>query len=178
MTIEEDFIFRINYQLEGVERSINTSRRALFTLNAIRLSIRDIQQVMSGPTLSNVLWTAIQLTRTLTQARRLTKALAAEQVAAGGGALLGGFGGVAGGAAAGRALAAGQATLTGGAVGGAGFFAGIAAALGVSTLALAGFGGAVGGALILAGVRHQRDRERRRALARNREIAKAQGLEA
>jgi hypothetical protein len=80
---EEDFLIRINYQIEGIDQSIRTSRQALFTLNAIRLSIRDIQQVLSGPTIANVLFTAIQLTRTLTQARRLTRALTAEQAALG-----------------------------------------------------------------------------------------------
>jgi hypothetical protein len=174
---EENFVFRINYQLEGVERSISTSRRALFTLNAIRLSIRDIQQVISGPTLSNVLWTAIQLTRTLTQARRLTKALAAEQAGLGAASAFGlGVGSRAGRGAAGRALAAGQVTLGGGALGGPGFFASLIAFAAANPLLVGAVGGAsVGVAFIAFSARERRIRESFRV--HNREVAKAQGLE-
>jgi len=170
MAVEEDFLVRINYQLEGVERSISTSRRALFTLNAIRLSIRDIQQVISGPTLQNVLWTAIQLTRTLTQARRLTKALAAEQVGLGAASLLGVGGGAAGGIAAGRALAAGQTTLFPPAVAGAGFLGGFGAVV-IPIV------GAASVAIALRLYEEQQKRNFREHEERNRAAAKAQGLE-
>ena len=50
-------------------------------MNAVRLSVRDIQDVMAGPTLQNVMWTAIQLTRVWTTLWRLVQAVNKEQKA-------------------------------------------------------------------------------------------------
>lgn len=178
MAAEEDIVFRINYQLEGVERSISTSRRALFTLNAIRLSIRDIQQVLSGPTIANVLFTAIQLTRTLTQARRLTKALTAEQAAAGVSGLFGGVGGrrvgaVAGGA---RALALGQTTLVSRPAQ-TGFFSTLVSLAGVNPIATGIFVGTFAIGLGAHLYFEQQKKIRGQFREYNREVAKSQGLE-
>ncbi len=168
-----------------MEQSISTSKRALFTLNALRLSIRDLQLVLSGPTIANVLFTSIQITRTLTQARRLTRALAAEQTSAG---VAGLFGGGARGVGVARgigALAGGQTTLTFGAAGALGAQAPSAApGFFTSLLALAAANplltGVVIGTFAVGGIAIFTERERRirrEFRARNREVAKAQGLE-
>jgi len=163
---EEDFLIRINYQIEGIDQSIRTSRQALFTLNAIRLSIRDIQQVLAGPSIANILFTAIQLTRTLTQARRLTRALVSEQAALGAQTLLSQFG--AGGFQPAR-------------VGTLARLGGIGSAVGAFAIAnpiAAGIVVTVGtGAAVLGAARVNESRQRKRVRERSREAAKAQGLE-
>jgi hypothetical protein len=164
---EEDFLIRINYQIEGIDQSIRTSRQALFTLNAMRLSIRDIQQVLAGPTIANVLFTAIQLTRTLTQARRLTRALVAEQGAALTSSALFSLFGPQGGQIARPGIGA-RITAFGSQVG----------ALAAANPVAAGIIITAGvGASILGASKVEENRQRKRVRERSREAAKAQGLE-
>jgi len=73
----------INFTAKGLDETVVKGRSLLLTINAMRLSIRDIQMLAAKPTLENALWTAIQLTRVYTNLRRLIKSVAAEQVAAG-----------------------------------------------------------------------------------------------
>lgn len=65
------------YKVEGIHESVMMTKSLLYSLNAVRLSIRDIQMVMSGPTIQNMMWTAIQLTRTYTHMRSLIKKIRA-----------------------------------------------------------------------------------------------------
>lgn len=71
---EETINYRIEYDIRGVDRSVRETQRLLYFMNATRLAIVDLQQVMSGPTVANVMWTAVQLTRVWTHLYRLIKA--------------------------------------------------------------------------------------------------------
>ena len=71
---EETINYRIEYDIRGVDRSIRETQRMLYFMNATRLAIVDIQQVLRGPTISNIMWTAVQLTRVWTHLYRLIKA--------------------------------------------------------------------------------------------------------
>lgn len=71
---EENININIQYDVRGIDQSVRSTQRLLFTMNAVRLSVRDIQEVMSGPTAANLLWTGIQLTRTWTNLYRLINA--------------------------------------------------------------------------------------------------------
>lgn len=102
----------IRYETTGIDSSIRQSQRLLYTMNAVRLSVRDIQDVMAGPTLQNVMWTAIQLTRVWTSLYRLVNATNVAQRRGLAGGLFGGGGRVTSGA-----FAGGQTTLAFGANG-------------------------------------------------------------
>lgn len=70
---EETHTVNVVYNIENIDNSIRETQRMLYFTNALRLSIVDIQQVMAGPTLSNVMWTAVQLTRVWTHLYRIIK---------------------------------------------------------------------------------------------------------
>lgn len=145
-------------------------------MNAVRLSIRDIQDVMKGPTLQNVMWTAIQLTRVWTSLWRLVQAVNKEQ-------------------AVGLGMGVGKAAVSGmniGALAGtrAGFeymaaMEGGAANMGLwatvmATLAIPGVGIAVGTAAAMVGLVawDMNNRQMRNDwFQRQRETAKSQGIE-
>jgi hypothetical protein len=55
--------FNVQYDVRGVHESVRETQRLLYFVNAVRLSIVDLQQVMSAPNIHNIMWTAIQLTR-------------------------------------------------------------------------------------------------------------------
>lgn len=186
MSAEETVTYNIVYNVQGINESVRGTQRLLFFANALRLSVKDIQQVMSGPTLSNVLWTTIQLSRAWTAFYRIVKATNQEQSKAGvSGALRGALSsGGAGGVA--RGLAGGQQTLRFGPTGdffgisnppNLGIIASLAWTLGIAPTTLIIGGGTVlltVGALYL-NVRHQ---ELRRAdIGVQRDIARNQGLE-
>lgn len=78
---DETINFNIKYNITNIDQTIGKTKSLLLTLNSVRLSIRDIQQVMSGPTIANVMWTAIQLTRVYTNLRRLIRQTSREQTA-------------------------------------------------------------------------------------------------
>ena len=100
---EETITFNVVYTAVNIDESIRMTQRALLFTNALRLSIVDIQKVMSGPTISNVMWTAIQLTRVWTNLIRLVKAYNRQQQ---GGIAQGLIGGAVRGRAASRAAGA------------------------------------------------------------------------
>ena len=54
---------KVVYDVQGVDRSIRSSQRLLYTVNALRLSVEDFKRLSQDPSLSNMLWTGIQLTR-------------------------------------------------------------------------------------------------------------------
>lgn len=70
---EETHTVNVVYNIENIDQSIRETQRVLYFTNALRLSIVDIQKVMAGPTLSNVMWTAVQLTRVWTNLYRIIK---------------------------------------------------------------------------------------------------------
>lgn len=172
---EEIINYRIEYDIRGVDRSVRETQRILYFMNATRLAIVDIQQVMSGPTVANVMWTAVQLTRVWTHLYRLIKATNQAQrlgiaQTIGGTAIRGGAAGVAA-----RRFAAGQITLFG-PVAEAGLFS--------SVMAFAVANPAVAGALVaglaISGAATWDYRQRKirgEWVLRQREIAKSQGLE-
>ena len=151
----------INFTTEGIDKTIGQGRNLLLTLNSIRLSIKDIQMVMSGPTLSNVLWTAIQLTRVYTNLRRLIRSVAAEQAAAGLSQTV--FG-------AGRFGAAGEVAK-----------AGLLSSISAFAMANPILVGAAVGTIVVGGYmvskHNQEEADMRDFIERQREVARSQGLE-
>ena len=151
----------INFTTEGIDKTIGQGRNLLLTLNSIRLSIRDIQMVMSGPTLSNVLWTAIQLTRVYTNLRRLIKSVAAEQTAAG--------------------LQQLRWNLIAKSAINSGTASGLAASIGAFALANPLAVGVAVGAVVVGGImvskHNQEEADMRDFIERQREVARSQGLE-
>lgn len=152
------FDYNIRYNIEGIDATIGKTKNLLFTLNAIRLSVRDIQMVMSGPTIGNVMWTAIQLTRVYTNLRRLIRATRAEQ----------------------RAVALEQMIFTStGGVGRAPLGL-IERGIGFITAHPGPVGLAVGATIVVGGVilyKQQQQKILKGIDERNREVAKSQGLE-
>jgi len=73
MSVEETVNYRIQYDVRGLDDSIRGTQKVLYFMNATRLAVVDLQQVMSGMTLSNVMWTSVQLTRVWTHLYRLVK---------------------------------------------------------------------------------------------------------
>jgi len=73
--------YTLRYELEGVDAVVKDTKSIVYLLNAVRLSIKDIQLVLDPSTRSiqNMFWTAIQLTRTWTHFYRLVKMVSREQ---------------------------------------------------------------------------------------------------
>ena len=172
----------IRYVVEDINPSIRQTQRMLYFTNALRLSIVDIQQVMSGPTISNLMWTAVQLTRVWTQFYRMVKATNQAQqtgmgLAVGGAMARGAVTGMAGipAGAFGLGVATGAPTVA--KLGLWQIVLGLAAAPMIGPITL---GMGVGAALISVGAVAYDMRERRKLRdwrQRQREIAKSQGLE-
>ena len=76
-----DIISNYKYNIAGLDDTVRKTNNFLRFVNAFRLSISDIQDVMKAPTLSNVMWTLIQLTRTYTALKRLMKSVESESSA-------------------------------------------------------------------------------------------------
>ena len=183
---EETITFNVVYNVQNINESIRSTQRMLLFTNALRLSIVDIQQVMAGPTISNVMWTAIQLTRVWTHLYRLIKATnKAQQTGMVQGLLGGGARGATVGSAA-RQFAGGQGILsfgTGGALGvgsvsqiglWASLTAFAATPVGAVTIAGAAFALTVAGAV---GIDMRNTRIQNEWRKRQREIARSQGIE-
>ena len=94
---------QILYDVRGVDQSIRSSQRLLYSLNAIRLVVADFKRFSEDPNIVNLLWTGVQLTRVWTSLHRMVKATNKAQ-AAGMAAGLGGVGVKAAGAATGSFL--------------------------------------------------------------------------
>jgi len=174
---EETINYRIQYSVSGVNESIRSTQRVLYLFNAVRLSVIDLQQVMSGPTISNVMWTSIQLTRVWTHLHRLVKSTNQAQrigmaQGIGGIAMRGVGGGVV------RQFAVGQKDLAGVMLGSGGPNLGILASLIMmtppSTMGLLIGAAIVGGYYLIQRNEKNQVEERQK---RNREIAKSQGWE-
>jgi hypothetical protein len=179
--------FKAQFDVRGVDQSIRDTQRLLYFVNAVRLSVVDIQQVISGPTLSNILWTTIQLTRAWTHLHRIITAANKAQrvgVAQGilGGAMRGGMGAVAS-----RGFTAGQQVLSFGAGGMLGISApsaGMFATLSAFALANPILAGLAVLAVTTSALGYReyfmdrkRRNDRREFIRRQREIAKTQGYE-
>ena len=175
----------IIYDVRGIDQSIRSSQRLLFTVNAIRLGVNDIKRLAEDPSLSNMLWTGIQLTRIWTNLFRLVKGTnQAQRMGIARGSLMGG--GIGRGA-----FAAGQQTLFGGAVGGAAGGGGLVAFITTlgTTLGAIAFGSPIAAAITIGVVaasatgyrQYFMDRKYRIELEewrkKQREIAKSQGYE-
>lgn len=64
---------RIKHNIDDVNKSIRKTNTFLRAANALRLSYRDINQTLKDPSLSNVMWTLIQLSRTYNALKRLNR---------------------------------------------------------------------------------------------------------
>ena len=73
----------ISYNVEDINNTVRRTNMLLRAANAIRLSIRDIQQSWKDPNLANVMWTLVQLSRTYNALRRIHKLVTAEAQMAG-----------------------------------------------------------------------------------------------
>lgn len=182
MSAGETIKFDIQYDVRGIDSSIRQSQRLLYFMNAVRLSITDLQQVMSGPTIANVMWTAVQLTRVWTTAYRWVKMTNEAQRLGMAQGVVGGVGRRAVGAA-GRRFALGQTTLALGAEGALGLSP-AQAGIWTSMMLWAAanpllLGGLIGGTVIFGAVMWDRNEKLKRNewVKRQREIAKSQGLE-
>ena len=69
---------RYSYNIDALDRSVRKTNNLLRFANALRLTGSDIQQVMKAPTIANVMWTLIQLTRTWTSLQRLLRSIEGE----------------------------------------------------------------------------------------------------
>lgn len=175
----EKISFSVEYDVRGVDRSIHSTQRLLYATNALRLSIVDLQRLSSDPSLGNLLWTGIQLTRTWRLLYNLVKATNQAQTGAIGRSVLRG----AVGTSLTRGFAAGQTTLTGSALGGVG-----GAGFGTALLGLAAANPILAGAALVAitvsalGYRkffmdRKFRNDKREFIQRQRNIAKTQGYE-
>ena len=183
---EETITFNVVYNVTNINESIRSTQRMLLFTNALRLSIVDIQRVMAGPTISNVMWTAIQLTRVWTHLYRMIRATnKAQQTGMVQGLLGRGARGATVGSAA-RQFAGGQGLLsfgTGGALGVGsvsqiGLWASLAAFAGTPVGAVVTGGAVIGLTLAgVVGINARNTRIRNEWRKQQREIARSQGLE-
>jgi len=166
-------VYTVRYEVTGIHEQVMNTKSLIYALNAVRLSIKDIDMMMRGPTIQNVMWTAIQLTRTYTHIRRLLKIVSREQDA------------VLAKSLAIRATTAGTVAQTRFGPGGAligptvarGIWptlAGVAAAHPVGTIVV---GGVVIGGAMYAGWYWQQEQAKKAYRERMREIARTQGIE-
>ena len=72
-----------NYDVTDVNNSVRETNVLLRAANAVRLSYRDINDVMKDPTFTKIMWMLIQLSRTYNALRRLNKLLVYETNKAG-----------------------------------------------------------------------------------------------
>lgn len=165
MSFEENVNYNIRYTIEGVDQSIRNTQRLLYFMNAVRLSVVDIQQVLSGPTIGNILWTSVQLTRAWTHLHRIIKMTNQEQRAGIAQGVLGRGVTAAGRRGVGRGLAAGQAGLLGQLTG----FAGTAVGAVTFVAVTAGLG--------FIAFRRRQINMLKKDVERQREIAKTQGAQ-
>ena len=186
MSAEQIVKFNVVYDVRGIDSSIRQSQRLLYFMNAVRLSVTDLQQVMSGPTIANVMWTAVQLTRVWTTAYRWVKMTNDAQRLGIAQSAAGGMGrGI--GAAAARRFALGQTTLALGAGGAMGITpaqTGLFASLGALAMANPLLAGLAAFAFVVSGLGYRQfflDRqmkiENEEQRKRMREIAKSQGYD-
>lgn len=188
--------YSIEYDVRGVDRSIHSTQRMLYAVNALRLSIVDLQRLSSDKSLGNLLWTGIQLTRTWTLLYNLVKQTNAAQASGGtsgammsllGGTLSGAGGAAYGSGAAmrslfGEAIESSLAFTPGGSLGvpmgGGGLGGGFKGmSLAMSTSSWIGLGV---GLAVIAGITiydYNSRKQLQELKRRNRDTAKTQGLE-
>ena len=66
------------YNVEDINNSVRRTNVLLRSVNAVRLTYRDLKQVMEKPTFVNIMWTLIQLSRTYNTLRRLHRLIITE----------------------------------------------------------------------------------------------------
>ena len=67
-----------SYDVTDINNSVRRTNVFLRAANALRLSYRDINQVMKNPSFTNIMWTLIQISRTYNALRRLQKLMVIE----------------------------------------------------------------------------------------------------
>jgi len=72
-----------SYSVEDVNNTVRQTNVLLRAANAVRLSVRDIQQSWRDPSVANIMWTLVQLNRTYNALRRLHRLVTTEAQAAG-----------------------------------------------------------------------------------------------
>lgn len=173
--------FKINFEATGIDSSIRNTQRLLYTMNSLRITVRDIQDLIAKPTLENAMFTAIQLTQLYSNLYRLINATNNE---AGVSQALGVGGGIS--KAASTYMGSSWNTPTGDPSFGTAATVDGAAKIGlfgrIGMMASAhpyiAFGVVVGTTLVGLGLySHQQQVEKDEYITRMRELAKSQGLE-
>jgi len=160
--------YTVRYNVEGVHEQVMKTKSLIYALNAVRLSIKDIDMMMRGPTIQNIMWTAIQLTRTYTHIRRIIRIISKEQDAL----LAKAVAMKVAQATPGHAIIVSRPGLAAAAPL-LGTVAGLAAAHPVGALVV---GGVVIGGAMYAGYYWQQEQAKKAYLEQQRQIAKSQGL--
>jgi len=62
---------KINFEATGIDSSIRNTQRLLYTMNSLRIVVRDVQDLIAKPTIENAMFTAIQLTQLYSNLYRL-----------------------------------------------------------------------------------------------------------
>ena len=73
-TVSASFMYNVN----DINNSVRRTNILLRSVNAVRLTYRDLKQVMEKPTFVNIMWTLIQLSRTYNTLMRLHRLIIAE----------------------------------------------------------------------------------------------------
>ena len=74
--MNEERVFR--YDIEAADDLVRRTNYLLRTMNAVRLTAEDFKRVWREPTLSNIMWTLVQVTRTWNNLRRLINIVTSE----------------------------------------------------------------------------------------------------
>lgn len=61
------------YSIEDINGTIRSTNNLLRSVNALRVTFKDLQEVARKPTAANIFWTLIQISRIYTSLRRLNK---------------------------------------------------------------------------------------------------------
>jgi hypothetical protein len=173
---------KINFEATGIDSSIRNTQRLLYTMNSLRIVVRDVQDLIAKPTIENAMFTAIQLTQLYSNLYRLINKTNNEAVITKG---LGVGGGVA--KAASTYMGSSWNTPTGdpsfmsaATVPGAARV-GLFGRIGMMATAHPGITFAVVVGTVITGLAlysRQQQNERDEYITRMRELAKAQGIEA
>jgi hypothetical protein len=79
MSTVQTINYNVQFESEGIDTSIRNTQRLLYGMNAVRLAITDVQRTIKDPSIANIMWTAVQLTRVYTTLYRWVKAVNDEQ---------------------------------------------------------------------------------------------------
>lgn len=179
MSTDRDYNFNVVFNVKGIDESVRKTQRVLYLFNAVRLSIMDLQQLASKPNLGQLLWTAVQLTRVWSHLHRVITMTNKAQRAGAAQGLLGGRQSLVRGVSTGQTFfgTGGELVLPTASL--LQQFINMGALITpIGAFPLAGIAtGLIVGGVAFAGLSYRQRRMQEQWRQRQREIAKAQGLE-